>query len=487
MSIKHKAAAILIAITSSCSTTITWGRLPACQDGWSFENITVQSGGPLIEGKPFTFSWHQSGVGKRDEIFARSRQTGYLAHYYRVQNGPWLGGELSHAPGSASPLIHDPVVVQGSQTVQNAVYNRHDVFTVDDNQDLIHYWWSEIPPAAWHAENLTAIHHGPKVLSKPVIRNSYYSGGLFTEVFSISLDGDLIRYWWTSQDGWNSDNITRNINGDRFGFHATRQPSIFGSSQLGTNLFGTNSAGQLLHYWRPENDWHWDWTNATEVNGIPTYPTITSNTIWHSPILGDPGVFGFSGTDLIRYHWVSYPNSWSADNLTTTFGFNGSSGRITGKPVMDTSLQATTNPNGILIRQDVFARDSNDDLIHYWAATPNYMYPNPMWRPGENLTTKINGHQFNSNPTMAIHGDSTDNPRHYVFGRSGTNQLVNYCWNRSDGWSSRIMQRFSIPRGRPVSHNSPAVTESSTVGLSVYAVGSGSVNGDLLHFWKAAP
>jgi len=103
------------------------------------------------------------------------------------------------------------------------------------------------------------------------------------------------------------------------------------------------------------------------------------------------------------------------------------------------------------------------------------------WQRGENLTTRIDGIYIETDPLVVIKyvsGNLAD-PEHYVFGRIA-DKLVNYCWNKRDGWASRTLQTISTPSGDHVSGN-PALTPNSNSGMSVYATGA---DGDSLHFWK---
>lgn len=499
-----KATIVLATILISANVTMSPALAQACYSGWSFENVTTGSGGPGIVGTPSTFSWNQNNVGKRDEVYARNG-AGDLIHYFRIGSGAWVGENLSAITGSTPFLRTDPVAVPGHQRIQNMSFSRHDVYAVDTNDELIHYWWSEIPPSGWHFENLTASRGGPKVWSKPVVDNSryFYNGEwrLKTDVYSIDVYGDLIHYWWTRAQGWNHENLTQTLGGARFlrdnGLSIVNEdPSSPSIDPVYHHLFGSSASGHLLHYFWSRNA-GWDWENLTLVNGIQTHPIIASGsgaTAANGTMNGVNrprySVFGFLGTNLIRYWSWNLANPWNSEDVTTSFGFNGSSGSIIGRPTVGRSRQVqpsqgTPTINDVYVRHDLYARDANRHLIHYWSwdSWPSFKLSNGVipWQRGENLTTKIDGIFIETDPIVVIKyvGGDLANPEHYVFGRIN-DRLVNYCWTKRNGWSSRTMQTISTPRGDNVSGD-PALTPNSNVGMSVYAA---AADGDLLHFWK---
>jgi hypothetical protein len=375
------------------------------------------------------------------------------------------------------------------------------VFAVNDEDQLIHYWWSEIPPGSWRAENLTANHGGPSVWSKPVVLNSYYhyprtgERRLRQDVYSVNAQGDLVHYWWQAETGWRHTNVTQAIGGHRFNRFSTLGVTTESPSQPGTDyqhVFGSGTSGHLLHYWREPSGWRS--ANLSLVNGRQVHPLTASgvSTIEHNGIINGVNtarlnVFGFAADDMVRYWSWNLGGPWSAENVTQAFGFLGSSGTITGTPAAVTSRQATVpvpaSTKDVLVRYDVWARDHNKHLIHYWAAEP---WPDFKagggaipWAPGENLTTRLDGLFFETDPVVVINLTDFYRPEHYVFGRGGQNAVV-YCWTVQNGWASGTLAASSIPTGE-LADGSPAIAAPSTAGMSVFVP---SLQHELLHYSK---
>lgn len=496
---KRLATLLVTLVAIAVLSRTTQAQSNPCLQGFQFENISsVSNGSPSVAGMPAALSWVQTNVGQRDDVFARS-VLGALVHFYRLAGGGWTGENLSNMTGG-STIRTDPVAVLGRQQVRTTYSDRHDVFAVNNDNHLIHYWWSEIPPSAWNGENLTTDYAGPAVWSKPIVWNSYYrhSSGerrLRQDVHSVNDQGDLVHYWWKAETGWRHTNVTQAIGGARFNRFSTLSLITESPTQPPTDyhhIFGHNANGHLLHYWREPSGWRW--ANVTVVNGQQVHPMIASgvSTVDHNGTIDGVNtarlnVFGFLANQMIRYWSWNLLGPWSSENATQTFGFLGSSGTITGTPAAGTSRQTTvpepTSTRDVLVRHDVYARDQNKHLIHYWAAQP---WPDFKasggsipWAPGENLTTKIDGLFFETDPIVVINLADLYRPEHYVFGRGGQSAVL-YCWTVGNGWTSGTLTANSSPMGEFI-NGSPAVSAWSTVGLSVYAP---SLQNELLHYWK---
>ncbi len=254
------------------------------------------------------------------------------------------------------------------------------------------------------------------------------------------------------------------------------------------DIFGADLSGHLKRFWwEPVPSWQGD--DLTLVNGMQTHPTVGSETdATAHKSRASFSVFGFQGSSLIRY-FSFRGQPWDAEDVTAGFGFNGSSGQVYGRPAAEfLTVVSYATPGNLAARYDVFARDSNDHLIHYWSFEGYRDYYRGHgavpWQPGENLTTILDGIFIGSDPQVASrlsHGSSGTLDSQYVFARgSGQRSLVSYCWTPSESWSSHSLQSAVTPFGAYLGDD-PAVVNGSTEGLSVYAQGE---TGDLIHYFK---
>jgi hypothetical protein len=88
-----------------------------------------------------------------------------------------------------------------------------NLFARNGANELIRYWWADLPPGLWHHENLTTDSNvtantpGPVIANDPVvIRNSDRF-----DVFARDREGNLIQYWWSEAGPgrrWQHANLT---------------------------------------------------------------------------------------------------------------------------------------------------------------------------------------------------------------------------------------------------------------------------------------
>ncbi len=508
-------SAVFTIIAFSSFTSPAGAQAAACDSGWRFENLSIGFGGDSITGTPSVLHWFQSRVGIRHDVFARNGE-GHLIHYLLVQSSNpessessvpldvWYRENLSTITGSNPNLITDPVAVVHEQYVDQRYLDRHDVFAVNRNDDLIHYWWSATPPSDWHHENLTTSTSGTsigeKIRTKPIVNNDYDSvNGLRTDVFSLNRQGHLIHYWWTRNTGWASENLTMDSNGAFLGepFDPDQLLSVsLGlpySSYSDVHVFGRSTDDKILYYhWRGPNR-RWRFENVT-LGAWGQNPDIASDMAL-TDVVGafgyDPhnyGIFGFLGSGLIRYHALTPTGFWIANANTGNYGLLNNSGAVYGKPSVISSFQEI-GPTGPVRRHDIFARDENRHLIHFGAIHDLYFAPTPAsfhWRPKENLTTLLGGNLIDTDPVASVSAlnffakkwYSLDHQQ-YVFARSANN-LIMYCTVQSQGWKSRNLQTISIPRGENVS-GTPVPEGNPDDTLYVYVTGR---DGDLLRYWR---
>jgi hypothetical protein len=484
----------------------------ACLRGWQFENISQDTSGPLITGTPATITWYQARFGGRDDVWARN-DAGGLIHYFRKKGQAWRGENLS-AMARGPSIDTDPVALLSQQEFGSKIFNRHDIFAVNQySKHLIHYWWSEIPPSGWHAEDLTTSTSGPEVWSKPIAANSYYrdNGELRVrhDVYSLDLDGFLLHYFWTRNQGWRTERVAPHAFAPRY--DRNYQPGITDDdptrrSSEYHHFFGRDVSGHLLHYFRDSNGWHPE--DLTFVNGTQIGPGITNGTFLidneASPIIGQVDrihyhVFSFQGSEMVRFFQLRPNTSFESENVTAAVGFVGTRAAISGTPVAAFSRQFLFD-NGslqsVLEHYDVYARDANGGLIHYGASAPYGSIPDANggipWAPGENITDSIGGGPIESDPLLSVRQIPRTVPggyyetEHLIIGRNGES-LSAYCRNLRDDWAWDPLESISWPPGENVGQD-PVLAQSSTVGTSIYVVGlpgaGGISDAPLLHYWK---
>lgn len=401
-------------------------------DVWEHENLSARfPAGHEIVGRPRPVAtWHPT---PRADVFARN-SAGELIHYWWTEQDDWLAENLTVEEVVDGPLFTStPVPV----AVYNHPYLDHHVFGLNDVGELIYYWWSAEPPGNWHARNLTADLGGPIMLGEPVVVDVAV-GGL--HIFGRNSMGQLIHYWRDAprSGDWHTQNLTADLGGPTM----VSEPAVVVGSHDGYlhyDIFARNSADQLIHYW-----WYGGWRGPSP-SGWYAENLTTLISGWH--IRGNPialvshqngylrhDVFALHRRgELIHYWWSAAPPSgWHSENLTIHVG----------GPTIQTDLVAEHSRVGYL-RHDVFGRNSAGQLIHYWWSAQS------GWQT-ENRTTALSGPTF-----VSITLDAYIDPFRplQVFARNSSNHLIHYGIYPNDWQAKNLTMTF----GGPTIIGSPAV------------------------------
>jgi hypothetical protein len=362
----------------------------------------------------------QNGVYARADVFGRT-SAGELVHYWWTKAGDWQAENLTTLPtlvvscgavlcppGTRGPtFVGEPEVGMSSGGGYDP---RFDVFARNSAGQLIHYWWSSVAPSGWRAENLTtkpglAVFPvglpAPAIAGRPDVVVSNQNGYLRHDVFARNTFGQLVHYWWSAAppSGWHAENLTTLPTLAVFPANAPiptfqGDPEAVWSTQGGYlrhDVFGRNSAGQLVHYW---------WSAAG-------------------------------------------PGGWHAENLTTlpqlvVFPAGRPRPTLSSAPDVVVSTQ-----NGYL-RHDVFARNNASELVHYWwsAAPPS------GWK-AENLTARLNGPTIAGPPSAAANVVGSG-LRFDVFAPGTSGGVIQYGWTAGPGWDH---EDLAMVTGGPAVHS----------------------------------
>ncbi len=454
-------------------SAFAFGQTTCQYANWQSQNLSRATGGPTIWGTMIAEKALQSGVGRRYDLVGRTGNN--LSHYWRTSTTGWRGEDLTSIAnqGRGGHLIRgNPAFKASSDGVL-----RHDVFASGTHRDLIQYFWTA--RTNWQSYNLTqSTGKEHKILGDPIFlpgKQRSRDGTTYRhDVFATNSSRELIHYWWTSNAGWDSENLT----------WPSRRPSIVSrltgvsfsrGDRIGyqTHIFGRDGNNHLIHYW-----WHaragWDAEDLTARTGGPS---ITSDPeVNHSWSSGSPIEVLATNTNghIIRY-WSYSTNMWDHDNLTTSLG--GES--IIGKPTVLTTLQL--NGNGAFEREDIWgrSRDSLDDLVHYWSwdVYGSGGRHTQTWQQPENLTANFSVSQIMGDPVATDNRDP-HSLRQEVLGRY-SGHLMSSCWTAASGWESDSLTNRAArsPNDTDYIDSDPIVTED---GKHVFARNRW---GEVIHYW----
>jgi hypothetical protein len=263
--------------------------------------------------------------------------------------------------------------------------------------------------------------------------------------------------WIPSNTGeciWQGENVTQDI--------AQRFPNS-GDFTFGSDLnilnapnsyvehaFARNSANQLIHYWYLADVQGWGAENLTTK-----YPNCPECRIFGNLAVVNGGdnttqhAFGTNANnELIQYWWDPW-SSWHDENLTARANIGPAFKIVSDVVAINDPWVGNPNFATSQIGQNVFGRNANGELIHY------YWYPQPSWR-AENLTqTATSNVDIHFRDSLVAVNDGL---YQYVFARNANNELIYYQgfpWPASSGvpyaraWAGRKCQPRA--RSQPVS------------------------------------
>jgi hypothetical protein len=307
--------------------------------GWQHENVSDQvPAGLSIDSAPSPVYSLAPGLVSRADVFSRNGD-GHLIHHWWVPPTNWQGEDLTS--GNRPLLVGDPVPVSSEQNG----WMRHDVFARGEGGALVHYWWSLQPPSGWHAETIA----GLPIDGPPDVLVSY-QGGLRHDVFARDAFNELIHYWWTASTGWNSESLTNGMSSRRI-FSDPEAIVSYQDGRLRHDVFARGSSGLVRHFWwldAPPANWNHGVLNGPFTVGKPD--AIVSNQggyLRHDVFARD------SSNRLVHWWWSALPPSgWQVE--------------VPSELTMVTNPVAVSERQGRWMRYDVFGRNSSNQLVHYW-------------------------------------------------------------------------------------------------------------------------
>ena len=218
--------------------------------GWDAEDLTMQTGGPLITSDPEA----NYQIGERLEVLATDIN-GHIIRYWSFGTNVWHHDNLTSSQGG-DPIVGKPVVLNSIQRPTIGIaYCREDIWGRTSNHDLVHYWSLDnyhqcFGTQTWQQpENLTTgmMSVPPPDYGDPAAIKEGGIANLRYEVFG-RMDSDLISSCWTAASGWNSDNLTS---------RPTTMDTIESDpvvTEDGRHVFARNGDGEVIHYWHDNNE-----------------------------------------------------------------------------------------------------------------------------------------------------------------------------------------------------------------------------------------
>jgi hypothetical protein len=122
------------------------------------------------------------------------------------------------------------------------------------------------------------------------------------------------------------------------------------------DVFGRDGTGQLIHYWWTEFTGGWAPENLTAKTGGVSLATDPVAVQTYETV-GRPrhDVYGRDANGNLLHYWWTMQQGWRFENLTT----------LTGGPGLTGTVDVVTAGLGSTMRQDVFGRTSAGDVVHY--------------------------------------------------------------------------------------------------------------------------
>jgi hypothetical protein len=137
-------------------------------------------------------------------------------------------------------------------------------------------------------------------------------------------------------------------------------------------------------------------------------------------------------------------------------------------------------------RADVFGRNADGRLLHYWWTPYDGWLVENLTRgggpPGSVGAELIEQNfSFAGDPVVVIRGSVDSAPRHEVFGRNRYNQLIHYWWTIRDGWHMTNLTS-AVVGGQGIA-GEPQVVH----GPNRLDVFGRNTSGELVHYWRFDP
>ena len=230
------------------------------QQGWRAENLTRYANignAYRIAGDPAAINL-QSGDMATQHAFARNA-AGDLIHYWWWADQGWRAENLTQYAniGSAYRIASEPAVIN----LQSGDTPTQHVFARNTAGDLIHYWWWA--QQGWRAENLTTeyptISTGYRILGDPVVTNLHIGEVPTQHAFARNANGELVHYYWSAQQGWQAENLTTGYPsiGDRYRIASDPAVIRLRAGETPTqHAFARNANSELIHYyWSAQQGW----------------------------------------------------------------------------------------------------------------------------------------------------------------------------------------------------------------------------------------
>jgi cyclophilin family peptidyl-prolyl cis-trans isomerase len=168
--------------------------------------------------------------------------------------GKWAAinlSDITHAP----PMVG---VISPYLTSWNAI----NLTGTDADGNVLVTWWVPSFGGSWVQTNLSTLKSGPTLAVGSVATYVTPWGG--TNILGRNADGDLVAYWWAPTLGagnWQIANLSDIITGAE----QTLGPAYGFSSPSGVvNIFGTAADGELIRYWWKSTD-GWQWENVSST------------------------------------------------------------------------------------------------------------------------------------------------------------------------------------------------------------------------------
>jgi cyclophilin family peptidyl-prolyl cis-trans isomerase len=165
------------------------------QDSWEVVNLSTATGAPTMEGTiaPYLTQWGAINLTGTDE-------NGNVVVTWWTPGIPWTTSNLTE-------LKDGPQLASGSVATYVTRWGGTSILGRNADGDIVVYWWNPtLGPGNWQIANFTDTLQDPEIPTGPTIGFASPSGVI--NIFGTAADGDLIRYWWTSADQWQWENVS---------------------------------------------------------------------------------------------------------------------------------------------------------------------------------------------------------------------------------------------------------------------------------------
>ncbi len=169
----------------------------------------------------------------------------------------WSPAQSSWEVANLSALTGAPTM-KGTIAPYLTKWGAINLSGTDENGNVVVTWWT--PQIKWTTSNLTAIKSGPQLAAGSVATYVTPWGG--TNILGRNVNGEVVVYWWNPSLGpgnWQIANFSDTIENAE----VPTGPTIGFASPSGViNIFGANDDGELIRYWWTSTD-QWQWENVS--------------------------------------------------------------------------------------------------------------------------------------------------------------------------------------------------------------------------------